>query len=285
VSAKDSQKIGFFGFLGKLGAKLGTVAVKLIKVLKFGKLTLAGASVASYALVFTWQFAIVITSMLVVHEYGHLWTMKRLNMKTKGMYLIPFLGAAAVSEDEFPTRESEAIVAMAGPLTGAALAVLCGLLFLVTRNAYLAAIASWMALINLFNLIPVAPLDGGRVMKSVTMSVGSKLGMAVFIGGLALAAFLTVEGGLYIFAFLIPLGFIEFFFERREMKKDEEFLARVRENLPTYQPHKVYKPAMSKGRIKVAFASYVGLALFLWLFMLVMANEPGAGGAMQILKG
>jgi len=88
-----------------------------------------------------------------------------LRHETRGIYLIPLLGAAAVAEDNFPSRRAEATIALAGPLTGAVLAAGTGLLYFATRNGAFAAAAGWMALINLFNLLPVVPLDGGRVVK------------------------------------------------------------------------------------------------------------------------
>jgi putative peptide zinc metalloprotease protein len=60
--------------------------------------------------------------MLVIHECGHLRCMKQYGLKTRGIYLIPLLGAAAVAEDAFPSRRAEATIALAGPLTGAVLA-------------------------------------------------------------------------------------------------------------------------------------------------------------------
>ena len=158
----------------------GSLAGALVKgglvVVKAGKLLLALASFAAYAFLFTWQFAVIIVGMLVIHECGHLRCMKHYGMKTRGIYLIPLLGAAAVAEDNFPSRRAEATIALAGPLTGAALAAGTGLVYFATRNGAFAAAAAWMALINLFNLLPVAPLDGGRVVKSITCSVGSRTG-------------------------------------------------------------------------------------------------------------
>jgi hypothetical protein len=135
-------------------------------------------------LLFTWQFAVIMLGMLVIHEGGHLRCMKHYGMKTKGIYLIPLIGAAAVAEDNFPSRRAEATIALAGPLTGAALAAGTGLLYFATRNGAFAAAAAWMALTNLFNLLPVVPLDGGRVVKSITLSIGSRTGLAAVIAGM-----------------------------------------------------------------------------------------------------
>jgi len=267
--SKSKARGGVFALATKVGAKLIGVLPKLFKLLKVGKLTLAAASVGAYSLIFTWQFALIIIGMLVVHEYGHLLMMKRYGMKTRGIYLIPFLGAAAVADEEFADRRSEAVIAMAGPLTGAALAVLSGLLYAATDWPYLAAAAAWMAGINLFNLLPVSPLDGGRVMKSVTISISSRLGLGFMIVMLVVGVALAVKAELIIFVVLIPFGIIDFILERR----------RERRSIGTP------KPRMSRTSIQVAFASYVALAIALWLFILLMANQPGAHSAMHTLQG
>lgn len=264
-----NDELGLRVLFVKLGAKLFPALIKLAKLVKVGKLSMGAASVGSYALIFTWQFALVITGMLVVHEYGHLLMMKRYKMRTKGMYLIPFFGAAAVAEEDFPTRRAETEIAIAGPLVGAALAVVAGVLYSVTENPYLAAIASWMALINLFNLIPVSPLDGGRVMKSITFSIGTKFGLGVMIAVMCGAVVLAIREELVIFVILVPIGIAEFLGERRSARKRPE----------------QQKPIMSKQAVRYAFTGYVSLAMFLWIFMLIMGHEPGAQAAMHALQG
>lgn len=267
--AKKDARFGLITLAVKIGSKFGAASVKLLKVLKVGKVALAGASAAAYTVIFTWQFALVILAMLFLHEGGHLLMMKRYRIPTKGMYFIPFLGAAAVAEGEFPTRRSEAAVAIAGPIVGTVLAVGCGVAYWLTGNAYCAAIAGWSAFINLFNLLPVSPLDGGRVLKSVTFSIGSKIGLYSMVITLVLVGIWAVKSNLIIFVILLPVGVLEFLFERR--------MARRRQDQP--------KPVMSPRASLVAFVGYVGLALFLWVFMVIMSHEPGAAAAMHALQG
>jgi len=195
-------------------------------VVKAGKLLLALASFAAYAFLFTWQFAVIILGMLVIHENGHLRCMKHYGMRTRGIYLIPLLGAAAVAEDNFPSRRAEATIALAGPLTGALLAAGTGLLYFATRNGAFAAAAAWMALINLFNLLPVVPLDGGRVVKSITCSIGSRTGLVAVIAGMLLGAVLAITADLWIFVILIPLGLLDYLYDSYQVKQAERRSAR-----------------------------------------------------------
>jgi Zn-dependent protease len=290
-------------------------------VVKAGKLLLALASFAAYAFLFTWQFAVIIVGMLVIHEYGHLRCMKHYGMRTRGIYLIPLLGAAAVAEDNFPSRRAEATIALAGPLTGALLAAATALLYFATRNGAFAAAAAWMALINLFNMLPVVPLDGGRVVKSITCSIGSRTGLVAVIAGMLLGAVLAVTADLWIFVILIPLGLLDYLYDRYQVKAQrppERRAARharivearstpalralgdepVRRELPEDSTRvskddaepagtgiPSAKPPLSPRAAQAAFACYAGLAILLWLFILAMGHQPGAVAAMHALQG
>jgi Zn-dependent protease len=301
-----------------------TLAGALIKgglvVAKAGKLLLALASFAAYSFLFTWQFAVIIVGMLVIHECGHLSCMKHYGMKTRGIYLIPMLGAAAVAEDNFPSRRAEATIALAGPLTGAVLAAGTGLVYFATGNGAFAAAAAWMALINLFNLLPVVPLDGGRVVKSITCSIGSRVGLIAVIAGMLLGAVLAATADLWIFVIVIPLGLLDYLYDRRQDKKAaqraEWELARrtrmaaarpapgaarvdlARRELPEDEPDasihdarkvrirvRAAKPPLGPRAAVAAFAGYATLAVALWLFMLAMGDQPGAAAAMHALQG
>ena len=282
---------------------IGALVKSGFVVVKAGKLVLALASFAAYALLFTWQFAVIILGMLVIHEGGHLRCMKHYGMKTRGIYLIPLVGAAAVAEDNFPSRRAEATIALAGPLTGAVLAAGTGLLYFATRNAAFAAAAAWMALINLFNLLPVVPLDGGRVVKSITCSIGSRTGLAAIIAGMLLGAVLAVTADLWIFVILIPLGLLDYLYDRHQVTKAPRRArrragrhARLPEawtapaapasgDEPAGAPSPAAKPPLSPRAAQAAFACYAGLAILLWLFMLAMGHQPGAVAATHALQG
>ncbi len=270
----------------------GSLAAALVQgglvVVKAGKLLLALASFAAYAFLFTWQFAVIILGMLVIHEGGHLRCMKHYGMKTRGIYLIPLLGAAAVAEDNFPSRRAEATIALAGPLTGAVLAAGTGLAYFATRDGALAAAAVWMALINLFNLLPVVPLDGGRVVKSITCSIGSRTGLAALIAGMLLGAVLAVTADLWIFVIVIPLGLLDYLYDRRQAQRTgrrDSRQAGRHARTETGADVPAAKPPLSPRASQAVFACYAGLAILLWLFMLAMGHQPGAVAAMHALQG
>jgi Zn-dependent protease len=170
-------RVGLLGLLAKVG---GTV----LKALKTANLGWAAASAATYGVLFSWKFAFALLLQLFVHEYGHVHAMRRTGMKVRGMYFIPFLGAVAVTEDAFTSRRQQILVALAGPIWGATFALVPAALWLWTRDPLFAAVAAWWAIINLFNLIPVAPLDGGRALQALAYSFSSTLGLVLTVVGL-----------------------------------------------------------------------------------------------------
>lgn len=244
---------GVVALAAKLGPKLLAVAIKFAKVVKVGKFGLAIGSMAAYAYLFTWQFAVMLMVSLFFHESGHIWAMKRCGLKTKGIYFIPFLGAAAVSEDMFKTRRDEVYIAIMGPIWGFALAVITALAYVFTGNALFAAAAGWMAMVNLFNLLPVNPLDGGRIMKSIAFSINSKMGFIFLLIGIVISIILTFWLGMILFVFLLFIGSLELFFEYREYE---------------------VRPSMTYRGVVISAIAYVVIIAVLWALMSYTSNIP-----------
>jgi Zn-dependent protease len=219
-----------YKFLPKLFAVFG----KLLKSAKAVKIGLAGASMVSYSVIFSWKFALILMFMLFVHESGHIWAMKLYGIKTKGIYFLPFIGGAAVAEEAFPSRKAEVVTAIMGPIWGFGLAVVTGILYGITGNVLFAAASSWMAMINLFNLLPINPLDGGRIMKSIAFSMHSVIGVIFLIIGSLVSIFFALVAGYNIFIFLMFIGLIELqaeYSNRKKIKKQiDEHNAQVTEN-------------------------------------------------------
>jgi Zn-dependent protease len=253
--------------LAGLGGVLLAVVAKGAKVVSLVKVALIGASFGLYSVLFSWQFALVILISLFVHENGHIWAMKRCGMRTRGIYFIPFLGGAAVAEEAFPSRSDEAFVAIMGPVWGLALAVAVAVLYLLTGEPLWAAASGWMAFINLFNLFPVNPLDGGRIVKSAAFSLGSWLGIAVMVAGFLAAIVFAITFGYALLVFSLFIGGAEFFAEVNARRRGLNS-----------------RPPMPGREIGATLGCYVALgAVLLWL-MTLMQHEPGAGLALQMLR-
>ena len=166
-------------------AGLASLGFKLLKSAKVVKVLFAGGSLAAYAWLFSIEFAIALILCLVFHEYGHIKAMKYFGMKTKGIYLIPFVGGLAVTDEKINTRWQDVVISIMGPTFGLILSLACLLGYWITDMEILAGLAVFNALLNLFNLLPVVPLDGGRLLKSITFSVNSGVGLIACMAGAA----------------------------------------------------------------------------------------------------
>jgi Zn-dependent protease len=262
---RRESRSGFLGLLGKIGAKVAPFVLKLATV---AKLTLFAASFTAYSLLFSWQFAAALISMIVIHEAGHLTAMKHYGMRTKGIWLIPFVGGAAVTSDEFPTRRAEALTALAGPATGLALSGLCLAGYMATGWATLAALASWNALLNVFNLLPVVPLDGGRIAKSALMSISSRVGLAVMVVTSIAGIVLGLIYGIYLAVVVLPLAAADLIYEWRGRRRNK-----VAAN-PLPRP--------LAFRVAGAWLALTGVLL---VVMVVASRQPDAAAALHALEG
>lgn len=195
---------------------LAALAFKLLKSAKMIKVVLAGASVAGYAWLFSIEFALVLIACLVAHEYGHVKAMQYFGIKTKGIYLIPFVGGLAVADDKINTRWQDVVISIMGPVFGLFMSVLCLVLYGITGLEIFAGAAVISALLNLFNLLPIVPLDGGHVLKSISFSMQSWIGLSVCMAGIALGAWVAYTFGLALLVFFLVIGSIEVVVEWRQ---------------------------------------------------------------------
>ncbi|HEY5257816.1 MAG TPA: site-2 protease family protein [Candidatus Baltobacteraceae bacterium] len=119
-----------------------------------------------YVLFFGWRFAIVILLALAVHELGHYFAFRAYGLEARLPQFIPFLGAYTMGTPP-DDLEHDAYIALAGPLTGLALAALCFGIGSFLKDPFWMAVADVSAFLNLFNLLPMVPFDGGRVIAAV----------------------------------------------------------------------------------------------------------------------
>ena len=201
----------------KFGHSISLVGMffKLFKSVKAVKVVLAGMALAGWSILFSWQFALVLVGVIVFHEYGHLRAMQKCGMKTKGIYLIPFVGGVAVGE-RAESCWHEVYISMMGPVFGLLMSVAFYILFLITGSHFLGLVASVSALVNLFNLLPVYPLDGGHVVKSLVLSGPRTWGFTILIVLSAVCFALAMSFGLSFLSFFIVLGAIDLIATQRQ---------------------------------------------------------------------
>jgi len=178
-----------------LAAVVGLLAVKLksaIALLKFaslGKFALTAFSMLAMVVVEAqrggWLFGLGFVAMIFVHEMGHAVAIRRAGLQAGWPVFIPFFGAMIALKGKPATRAVEARIAYAGPLAGTAAALVAAGLFVLTGSRVWLALAYTGFFLNLFNLVPISPLDGGRVAQVFSRR-------ASILGGLLLGAMFLV---------------------------------------------------------------------------------------------
>ncbi|CED71584.1 site-2 protease family protein [Aliivibrio wodanis] len=192
-----------------------SLGMKALKSAKLIKVVLASASIAAYSWLFSIEFALSLIACLVFHEYGHIRAMKYFGMKTKGIYLIPFLGGLALSDEKINTRWQDVVISIMGPFFGLVLSLVLVVVYWITGEMFFAGLAVFNAFLNLFNLLPILPLDGGHVLKSISFSMNSKLGITLCALAAVGGVILSYQLGLALFGFLLIMGSLEIVFEWR----------------------------------------------------------------------
>ena len=152
-----------------------TLALPLLKMTKMTPLISMLVSMGAYGAIFGWKFGVGMVSLIFVHELGHAAAMRFYNIPIGAMTFIPFMGAVIEMRGRPISANQEAYIALAGPLVGT-LATVPFLWFGAATGSQLAlALANWGFMVNLFNLLPIGDLDGGRVAGSLskwTLPVG-----------------------------------------------------------------------------------------------------------------
>ena len=218
--------------------KFGGVLLKL-KVVTTG--ASMAVSIAAYAWIWGLPFAVGLVLLIFVHELGHVLELRRQGVPASAPLFIPFLGAVIGMKELPDDAWKEARVALAGPILGSVGAAALWVAGAASGSDLLVALAFVGFFLNLFNLIPVVPLDGGRAVAA--------LHPAVWFVGLVLMVGLVLVRPNPLLVIIVVLGGLELWRRWRERGQAAEYY-----RLPASQ------------RVAVA-AVYLGLVAVLTLAM------------------
>ena len=149
----------------------GVVAIAKFKLILFGALKTGLSmfiSIWVYALFFGWKYAAGIVLLIFVHEMGHVIAAKWLGIPVTAPLFIPFIGASILMKQNPRDAWTEALMAYGGPFAGCIGSWICWFIALQMGVNWLLAGASTSFVINIFNMIPVPPLDGGRICAAIS---------------------------------------------------------------------------------------------------------------------
>jgi len=241
--------------IGFLLAKFKGLLFLLLKVKFVGTGLSMLVSAGAWALVYPVWFAVGLVVLIWVHEMGHVLQLRREGIRASAPMFIPFLGAFVAMKEMPKNALAEARVGLAGPVLGTLGGLATVGLYALTLNPLFLGLAFFNFLLNLVNLIPVLPLDGGR-------AVGA-LSPVVWIFGLVLMAALSilVPFMLFIMLFAVLLGGPELW-RRWKMRNTPEGQA--------------YHKIETRYRVMVG-AVYVGLIVALALLMAATAVSDPTG--------
>jgi Zn-dependent protease len=174
-----SQPPSYYGpprdptFLEKLKKMFAPIGVAIIAFFKYLPLLLKTGgtmllTVWVYAMFWGVWFAVGFVLLILVHECGHLIAAKRIGLKVGAPVFIPFMGALIALKEAPHNAWIEAQVGIGGPLLGTVGAIVCEIIYLATGNLMFRSLAYTGFFLNLFNLMPVGFLDGGRIVTALS---------------------------------------------------------------------------------------------------------------------
>lgn len=227
-------RIGTTGYLGRI-ARYSPPDAKLPdsgrRRRPWFSIALTALAILSFAMWFGWKGAGFIVGILVMHEFGHWLAFRITGHPAPRVVLIPFLGGAATGNHPHRTQFDAAFVALMGPaFSMVALAGLLGALWLVVPWPFVDGIDGWakllrhfpaperygreiaravliLSVVNLIQLLPVLPLDGGQVLRAAMQSAGTKLARWTVMGFAAAGVATALWLGDYVIAAVATLGF------------------------------------------------------------------------------
>jgi Zn-dependent protease len=200
-----AKRAGAMGAIALVLWKIESIALALFSIAKPFALGLTKAptllsmlaSIGVYWAAFGWRFAIGLVATTYVHEIGHVVELRRLGIAASAPMFVPGLGAFVRLRAAPSSASDDARAGLAGPRFGLAASLACVLIGLAADAPAWLAIGRVSAWINLFNLLPLGSLDGGRAFRP--LGRGQRWALTALI---AIAYLLTGEAMLI----LIGLG-------------------------------------------------------------------------------
>ncbi|SEW30808.1 site-2 protease family protein [[Clostridium] fimetarium] len=165
---KNKGIIGFFGAIFVIFTKFKSLII-LLKLGKFASTFLSMfLMIWIYAQLYGFAFGVGFVVLLLIHEMGHYITAKLFHLDVSLPLFIPFAGAFINMKEMPENAEVEAKVGLGGPILGSIAAFICMLLYYPLKQDIWLALAYTGFMLNLFNLIPIRPLDGGRAVTAIS---------------------------------------------------------------------------------------------------------------------
>lgn len=183
--SRIASGIGMIGAATVLFGKTKYILAAL-KVTKLASLGSMVFTIGTYSMFFGFPYAVGMVGLILVHEMGHAAVMHYKNVPFSPMVFIPFMGAVIAMKDYPRDAWDDAMIAIGGPLAGSLGAGVVAVGAHMTHSQLLYALADFGFMINLFNMLPIGSMDGGRIAGALSKWVG--------VGGIGFGSYLAVTG-------------------------------------------------------------------------------------------
>jgi Zn-dependent protease len=187
-----------FAFLSLTKSKSILAALKLTKFASLGSMLV---TVGAYTTIYGLPYATGMVGLILVHESGHALVMRKLKIPFSPMIFVPFMGAAIAAKKHPKNAYHDALIALGGPALGTVGAGAVWGTGMLTGSQLCFALADFGFMINLFNLIPIGMLDGGRIGNALSPYTGiagfGLAGSMIYAGAVSNPIFylITLAGG------------------------------------------------------------------------------------------
>ncbi|MCR6719490.1 MAG: hypothetical protein NVV59_04175 [Chitinophagaceae bacterium] len=157
------------------------------------------------------EWLLLITTIVVIHELGHFFAMKYFRYNDTGIFFVPLLGAYVSGTKREVSQRESAVILLAGPLPGMLIGIGCYFIYQYDPGLSIAfmsfeKIGLAFLFLNLINLLPIFPLDGGQLLNRVYLDEDNWVSKAFQWLSIAAMVWLAV------FVFTPPVSYLLLFF-------------------------------------------------------------------------
>jgi Zn-dependent protease len=181
--------------------------------------------IGAFYLIFKWEitYVVILACVILIHELGHYVAMSIFKYKDLSIFFVPLVGAFASGSKERISQRQDVIILLAGPVPGIIIGVVLYYFGLSDQSEFLIRTSNILILINLFNLLPIMPLDGGRVIKSLFFESSIVINMIFIFLSIAALVYISISSESY-FLLIIPFFLIMQLSVQSQAKKVKQSL-------------------------------------------------------------
>jgi stage IV sporulation protein FB len=183
-------------------------------------ISLAAYLVLGYYIFPNYKILILITAIVMIHELGHFFAMKYFRYNELGIFFIPLLGAYVSGTKREVSQKQSAVILLAGPLPGIIIGAALHIIDQNSNGIYfldisLSRIGLLFILLNLINLFPVYPLDGGQLLNRVFLDEEGHLSKLFVFLSAAFMCWVAIQLKFYILFIFPAMMLLRFFGEKK----------------------------------------------------------------------